>query len=80
MTECEILLGIPNVNSTDLQVINFLILFTKRFINHKKTKISQIYLLELLRELKIKIDTITLSNTVNDRDSDEWLEQLGGVL
>ena len=80
LTECEILLGIPNTNSTDLQIMNFLILFTKCFINRKKTLKSQIYFIDLLKELKIKVEIIMLSNLMNDRQTDEWLDQLNNTL
>ena len=42
-TECELLFGIPFTNSIDLQSINFLILFTKWFINRKKTSKLKLY-------------------------------------
>ena len=80
LRECEILLGIPNINSIDLQIMNYLILFTKGFINRKKTQKSQIYLIELLKELKSKIEIITLSNTINNRHNEEWLDQLNNIL
>ena len=80
LRECEILLGIPNINSIDLQIMNYLILFTKGFINRKKTQKSQIYLIELLKELKSKIEIIALSNTINNRHNEEWLDQLNNIL
>ena len=72
LTECEILFGIPFTNSIDLEIINFFILFTKCFINHKKTSKSQIYFIESLGELKVKIDTMTISNILNNRQNLEW--------
>ena len=51
LAECEILFGIPFTNSIDWEIINFLmILFTKCFINCKKTLKSQIYFIEWLGE------------------------------
>ena len=72
LTECEILFGIPFMNSIDLQIINFLILFTKWFINQKKTSKLQLYFIEVLSGLKSKIETIMLSNTLNSRQHLEW--------
>ena len=69
-----------NINSVDLQIMNFLILFTKGFINRKKPQKSQIYLIELLKELKSKIKIIILSNTINNRHNEEWLDQLNNIL
>ena len=46
-TEYELLFGIPFTNSIDLQIMNFLILFTKWFINHlTKTSKSKLYFIE----------------------------------
>ena len=36
LTKSEILFGIPNNNDITIQIINFLILSTKWFINHNK--------------------------------------------
>ena len=80
LTECEILLGIPNVNSTDLKIMNFFILFTKSYINRKKPQKDQIYLIELLNELKIKMDIIKLSNLQNNREHEDWIDQLNDIL
>ena len=79
-TECELLFGIPFTNSIDLQSINFLIIFTKWFINRKKTSKLKLYFIEWIGELKVKIDTITLSNTLNDTPNPEWQNYLKEVL
>ena len=54
-----------------IQIMNFLIIFMKKIINRKKNQKFPIYLLELVQELKIKTETIILSNTLNDRNNDE---------
>ena len=72
LTECEILFGIPFMNSVDLQIINFLILFTKWFINQKRTSKLHLYFIEVLSGLKAKIETIMQSNTLNSRQHLEW--------
>ena len=60
--------------------MNFLILFTKSYINRNKNPKDQIYLLELLNELKIKIDIIKLSNLQNNRQHEDWIDQLNDIL
>ena len=79
-TECEQLFGIPFTNSIDLKLINLLILFTKWFINRKKTLKAKLYFIEQICELKVKIVIIILSNTQNDKTIPEWQIQLKEVL
>ena len=60
--------------------MNFFILFTKSYINRKKHPKDQIYLIELLNELKIKMDIIKLSNLQNNREHEDWIDQLNDIL
>ena len=76
LTECEILFEIPYTNTIDLQAIYFLILFTKGFINRKKTLKLRLYFIEFLSELKAKLYAITLANTLNERPNLDWQNHL----
>ena len=50
------------MNSVDLQIINFLILFTKWFVNRKKTNKLQLYFIEMLSDLKVKMENTGMAN------------------
>ena len=62
LTECEILFGIPNSNTVDLDILNFLILMGKKYINKQKTGNKDIYFLEFLNQIRSNLEIIITSN------------------
>ena len=46
LTECKILFGIPISNTVDLDIMNFLILMGKQYINKQKTGKKYVYFFE----------------------------------
>ena len=55
LTECEILFGIPISNTIDLEIMNFLILMGKQYINKQKTGKKDIYFFEFLNPIRSKL-------------------------
>ena len=80
MTECEILFGIPNNNDITIQIINFLILLTKWFINHKKTQEKELYFIDLLTCFRDKIKLNILIQSRENIFKHDWLEVLNDAL
>ena len=80
LTECEVIFGIPYNNTIDLQIINFIILLGKHYINKRKTKKEPLYIFEILQEIKTKIEITILTNCINDRENPEWQTELQNIL
>jgi len=81
-TVCEILLGIPIVNKSDslTQILNYLILIAKWYINKCKTALNPVFFVNYLLLVRQKIETVILCNTLNDRESFDWQEELYTLL
>lgn len=60
----------PNVNSAGLQITNCLLYLLRVVLTGKKT---QIYFIELPEELKLKIETIKLTNLQNNQQQKNGL-------
>ena len=54
-TVCEILLGIPCIVNSQLQMINYLILLRKWYINENKSKDKPILFQDFLAQIKSKL-------------------------
>ena len=75
LTECEILFGIPISNTVDLDIMNFLILMGKQYINKQKTGKKDIYCFEFLNQIRSKLEIIITSNLYS-----EWQNNLYNIL
>ena len=80
LTECEILFGIPNNNDIKIQIINFLILLTKWFINHKKTQEKELYFIDLLTCFRDKVKLNILIQSRENIFKKDWVEVLNDAL
>ena len=82
LTVCEVLFGIPvyNSNSSDIEIINFIILMTKWYINKAKSESRKLLFLEVLKIWREKIETFTYSNKVKGKGNPEWQERLSLML
>ena len=67
LKECEILFGIPHTPTPYLDLINFVILMTKWYINKQRSDNKDLYFIELLETIKCKIKTHILANNMNGR-------------
>ena len=80
LTVCEVLFGIPFISNEYIEVINFIIILAKWYINSRKSKEKPLYLIELLNIIQTKIKLLTLANTMNDRQNKPWQDILENVL
>ena len=80
LRECEILFGIPNAINEDLELINFVIIITKWYINSQRNEDKPLFFIELLNIMKIKIKTLIIANNMNDRMNKPWQDRLDEVL
>ena len=80
LTECEILFGIPCSNTVDLDILIFLILMGKQYINKQNTGKKDIYSLEFLSHIRSKLQIIITSNLIYERENLEWQSNLFDVL
>ena len=76
LTVCEILFGLPHAVDNYIELLNFLIILGKKYINHSKTTEQPIYFIELLNLIKNKIDVIILSNNLSNRQNKGWQDTL----
>ena len=77
LTVCEILFGLPHAVDNYIELLNFLIILGKTYINHSKTTEQPIYFIELLNLIKNKIDVILLSNNnKSNRQNKGWQDTL----
>ena len=75
-TECEVLFGIPFLNSSELELINFLLILTKWYINNTKINNRPLYFIELVSIIKDKIMLIYRINNINSRANTDWQKQV----
>ena len=57
-------------------MINYIILFAKWCLNKKKDQEKPLYFIELLSQLKNKLDNIIFMNTLKDRFNKDWQKLL----
>ena len=75
LTICEVLFGIPTNTSADMDIINFLILIGKYYINKTKINNKDFYFIEFIECIRNKIISIVYRNTIT-----EWQERLHNIL
>ena len=80
LKECEILFGIPHSPTAHLDLINFVILMTKWYINKQRSENKELYFIELLQTIKYKIKTYIIGNNMNDRMNKPWQDMLDEIL
>ena len=76
LTICEVLFGIPIPNNPDIEVINYITLIGKWYINRNRSNEEALYMLEFLEILKDKMTAIFESNKIYDRKNKEWQEHI----
>jgi len=80
LTVCEVLFGIPINNSVDMDIINFLILIAKHYINKTKVNNDHLYFIELIECIRNKVKSMVYRNTSNEMPLPEWQERLHNIL
>ena len=80
LKECEILFGIPNTPTAHLELMNFVILMTKWYINKQRSDNKELYFIELLKTIKGKIKSHILANNMNGRTNKPWQDMLDEIL
>ena len=80
LTVCEVIFGIPDTKNPDINILNFLILMGKWYINKCRSKDNQIYFFEFLTILKNKVDIMTYRSVEGDVGLSPWLEVLLNAL
>lgn len=76
LTECEIIFGLPFCKESDIDLMNFLLIITKWYINSVKSNDKPLYFLELLQIIGNKIMLISYANKINNRINKSWQDQL----
>ncbi len=80
-TVCEILFGIPFQNTQlDLEMINFILLLGKWYINKTKVDEKVLYFINFIELINAKIQVITSNNKINSRLNKEWHNTLQEIL
>ena len=80
LKECEILFGIPNAQNEHLELINFVIIMTKWYINNRRSDNKPLYFIELINIIKGKIKTMILANSMNNRTNRPWQDMLDELI
>ena len=80
LKECEILFGIPNAINADIELINFVIIITKWYINAQRTEEKAMFFIELLSKIKNKVKILIITNNMNNRANKPWQDRLDEIL
>ena len=80
LKECEILFGIPHACNEHLELINFVIIMTKWYINKQRSECNPLYFIELLNIIKIKIKVLILANNMYSRSNKVWQDMLNELI
>ena len=80
LRECEILFGIPNAVNKEIELINFVIIITKWYINTQRSNDRPLFFFELLSAIRCKAQSHIISNKMNDRTNQLWQDRLADVL
>ena len=80
LTVCEILFGICIDNNESFNIINFLILLGKQFINKSRTNKEPLYFIKFVALLKNKIENIIYTKNINSQDVKSWERDLADAL
>ena len=79
LTVCEVLFGIPFIANEYSQLLNFLIIVTKWYINNCKTYDHELRFMTVKSIYKNKIRLIILNNTLKDKPVKEWQRTLHNI-
>ena len=79
-TVCEILFGICINNNDSFNIINFLILLGKHFINRSRNNGEPLYFINLLSLLKDKIENVVFIKQINSQNVKDWERELADAL
>ncbi len=80
-TICEVIFGIHFYNTQiELEMINFIVLIAKWYINKVKTEEKSLYFINFIELLKDKIQVIITGNKIHSRINKEWHDTLSIIL
>ena len=71
-TECEIIFGIPFNNDPILEIINYILIIGKWYINHMKTIAKNVTIFEFMKTLKGKIKAICELQTIKGINENDY--------
>ena len=74
------LLTYQNTNESNIELINFLILITKWYLNKTKAELNPIFFFRLLSIIRDKIRTILYINSLNNTENEDWQDELCEML
>ena len=80
LTVCEIIFGICIENNKSIDMINFIILIGKNFINKSRNNRDPLYFIKFLSILKEKIECINYIKQNNDEDLTDLEKDVAGAL
>ena len=80
LTECEVIFGIPMDNSADMDIINYLIIMCKWYINKNKCMEKSLHLFEFLHLINERIHNINHINISKGMEPIEWHDRLCSIL
>ena len=76
LTVCEVLFGLPYAINEYIELINFVIILCKWYINSKKVNNEPLYFIELLNRIREKLKLLILTNNMNNRANKPWQDTL----
>ena len=78
-TICEILFGIP-LECNEMDLLNFLIILVKKFINNNKSNNEPLHFILLLEYFKEKVDCLVYIYNSKDQSPKDWITKLACAL
>ena len=79
LVECEIIFGIPSNNSVDINIINYIILLGKWYINKTRARGNHLYVFEFLKILRDKMECVSQATMAKYLEPKDWQEELLSV-
>ena len=80
LTVCKVIFGIPLSNDSDTELLNFLILLGKKYINYNKSNEMPLIFILFLEYARDKIDTLVRINVNKGIENLQWQSKLRDIL
>ena len=79
-TICEIIFGIHISKDCDIDIMNYLILIGKWYINNMRNNETELFFITFLNEVRKKLELLLLNNSIHNRQNLDWQEKLSSML
>ena len=79
-TICEIIFGIHISKDCDIDIMNYLILIGKWYINSMRNNETELFFITFLNEVRKKLELLLLNNSIHNRQNLDWQEKLSSML